>query len=136
MTEHVMRIGMLGCGNVGAAVARLLHEHGDDIALRIGCRLEIARVAVRDISRDRGVPVQPDVFTTDGGSIVDDPDIDIVCELLGGIEPARSLILRAFANGKSVVTASKELLANNGKELFDASDSAGVDLAFEAAVAG
>ncbi|MGZ8638301.1 MAG: homoserine dehydrogenase [Actinomycetota bacterium] len=136
VTEHVMRIGMLGCGNVGAAVARLLHEHGDDIALRIGCRLEIARVAVRDISRDRGVPVQPDVFTTDGGSIVDDPDIDIVCELLGGIEPARSLILRAFANGKSVVTASKELLANNGKELFDASDSAGVDLAFEAAVAG
>ncbi len=136
VTEHVMRIGMLGCGNVGAAVARLVHEHGDDIALRTGCRLEIVRVAVRDVSRDRGVPLGPEVFTTDGASIVDDPDIDIVCELLGGIEPARSLILRAFANGKSVVTANKELLANNGKELFDASDAAGVDLAFEAAVAG
>ncbi len=95
VTEHVMRIGMLGCGNVGAAVARLVHEHGDDIALRTGCRLEIARVAVRDLSRDRGVPLGPEVFTTDGASIVDDPDIDIVCELLGGIEPARSLILRA-----------------------------------------
>ena len=76
----------------------------------------------RAIARFRSTP---EVFTTDGASIVDDPDVDIVCELLGGIEPARSLILRAFANGKSVVTASKELLANNGKELFDASDAAG-----------
>ena len=125
VTEHVVRIGMLGCGNVGAAVARLVHEHGDDIALRTGCRLSITRVAVRDPSRDRDVPLDPGVFTTDGASVVDDPEIDIVCELLGGIEPARSLILRAFANGKSVVTASKELLANHGKELFDASDAAG-----------
>ena len=136
VSEQVVRIGMLGCGNVGAAVARLVHDHGDDIARRTGCRLEIARVAVRDVARDRDVPLSPEVFTTDGASIVDDPDIDIVCELLGGIEPARALILRAFANGRSVVTASKELLANNGKELFDASDAAGVDLAFEAAVAG
>ena len=136
MTERLVRIVMLGCGNVGAAVARLVDEHADDIALRTGCRLEIVRVAVRDTSLDRGVPLGPEVFTTDGKSIVDDPRVDIVCELLGGIEPARSLILRAFANGKSVVTASKELLANNGKELFDASDAAGVDLAFEASVAG
>ena len=80
---------MLGCGNVGAAVARLVHEHADDIALRTGCRLEISRVAVRDTSLDRGVPLSPEVFTTDGASIVDDPDVDIVCELFGGIEPAR-----------------------------------------------
>ena len=136
VNEQVVRIGLLGCGNVGAAVARLVHDHGDDIALRTGCRLQITRVAVRDVGRDRDVPLSPEVFTTDGVSIVDDPDIDIVCELLGGVEPARALILRAFANGKAVVTASKELLANNGKELFDASDAAGVDLAFEAAVAG
>jgi homoserine dehydrogenase len=136
VNEHVVRIGLLGCGNVGAAVARLVHDHGDDIALRTGCRLQITRVAVRDVGRDRDVPLSPEVFTTDGVSIVNDPDIDIVCELLGGVEPARELILRAFANGKAVVTASKELLANNGKELFDASDAAGVDLAFEAAVAG
>ena len=136
VNEQVVRIGLLGCGNVGAAVARLVHDHGDDIALRTGCRLQIKRVAVRDMARERDVPLAPEVFTTDGVSVVDDPDIDIVCELLGGLEPARSLILRAFENGKAVVTASKELLANNGKELFDASDAAGVDLAFEAAVAG
>ena len=136
VTEHLTRIGMLGCGNVGSAVAHLLHEHGDDIALRTGCRLAITRVAVRDPVRDRSVPLDPEVFTTDGASIVDDPDVDIVCELLGGIEPARSLILRAFENSKQVVTANKELLANHGEELFEASDTAGVDLAFEAAVAG
>jgi homoserine dehydrogenase len=136
VSERTVRIGLLGCGTVGAAVVRLVHEHGDDIALRIGCRLEVTRVAVRDLSREREVPLDPSAFTSDGASVVDDPDVDIVCELLGGIEPARSLILRAFANGKSVVTANKELLANNGKELFDAADAAGVDLSFEAAVAG
>jgi homoserine dehydrogenase len=127
------RVSACWGGNVG--VPSPDYASRDDIA-RQRCRLEIARVAVRDVARDRDVPLSPEVFTTDGASIVDDPDIDIVCELLGGIEPARALILRAFANGRSVVTASKELLANNGKELFDASDAAGVDLAFEAAVAG
>jgi homoserine dehydrogenase len=129
-------VGLLGCGNVGAAVIRLLHDHADDIAMRAGCRVEIARVAVRDLDRDRGVPVPRDAFTTDGVSIVDDPSIDAVCELLGGIEPARALILRAFANGKSVVTANKELLATDGQSLFEAADVAERDLYFEAAVAG
>ena len=136
MSERTVRVGLLGCGTVGAAVVRLVHEHGDDIALRVGCRLDVTRVAVRDLSRAREVPLDNGAFTSDGGSVVDDPDVDLVCELLGGIEPARSLILRALANGKSVVTANKELLANDGKELFDAADAAGVDLSFEAAVAG
>ena len=136
MSERTVRVGLLGCGTVGAAVVRLLQEHGDDIALRVGCHLEVTRVAVRDLSRERNVPLDPGVFTSDCGSVVDDPDVDVVCELLGGIEPARSLILRAFSDGKSVVTANKELLANYGKELFDAADAAGVDLSFEAAVAG
>lgn len=136
MTEQTVRVGLLGCGTVGASVIRMVHDHGDDIALRTGCRLEVTRVAVRDLERDRGVPLPAGVFTTDGVSIVDDPEIDIVCELLGGMEPARSLILRAFEHGKAVVTANKELLANAGKELFDAADAAGVDLSFEAAVAG
>jgi homoserine dehydrogenase len=136
VSERTMRVGLLGCGTVGTSVVRLAREHGDDIALRTGCRLEITRVAVLDLSRNRGVDLKASAFTTDGVSIVDDPDIDIVCELLGGIEPARSLILRALANGKPVVTANKELLATNGKELFDAADVADVDLAFEAAVAG
>jgi homoserine dehydrogenase len=127
---------MLGCGNVGAAVVRLLGDHADDIGRRAGCRLEVTRVAVRHLDRDRRVPLDRSRFTQDGGSIVDDPDVDIVCELLGGVEPARSLILRAFDHGKPVVTANKELLANHGRELFDASDARGLDLYFEAAVGG
>ncbi len=136
MTERTLRVGLLGCGNVGGAVLRLLEEHREDIARRAGCRLEVSRVAVRDAGRDRGVPLDGSRFTTEGAAVVDDPDVDIVCELLGGVEPARSLILRAFDHGKPVVTANKELLANHGRELFDASDAKGSDLYFEAAVGG
>ena len=136
MSERIVRVGLLGCGTVGAATVRLLHEHADDMASRTGCRLQVTRVAVRDPARERDVPLDGSAFTTDGVSIVDDPDVDIVCELLGGIEPARALILRAFERGKSVVTANKELIANAGKDLFDASDETGTDLYFEAAVAG
>lgn len=136
MGDRVLRVGMLGCGNVGGAVVRLLDEHADDIARRAGCRLEVTRVAVREVDRDRDVPVDRSAFTTDGRSVVDDPGIDIVCELLGGEEPARSLILRAFERGKPVVTANKELLATRGRELLDASEASGLDLYFEAAVGG
>jgi homoserine dehydrogenase len=136
MSERTLRVGLLGCGNVGAALIRLLHEHADDIALRAGCRLEVARVAVRDPGRDRGVPLSPERFTRDPQAVIDDPEVDVVCELIGGMEPARSLILAAFAAGKPVVTANKELLANGGRELFDAAEAAGVDLYFEASVAG
>jgi homoserine dehydrogenase len=136
MSEGTIRIGMLGCGTVGAATIRLLHEHADDIAMRAGCRPEVARVAVRDPDKDRGVPLRREAFTTDAASIVDDPEIDVVCEVIGGIEPAKELLLRALANGKSIVTANKELLATEGKELFDAADAAGLDLLFEASVAG
>src|SRR6187431_1935495 len=127
---------MLGCGTVGSAVARTLHEHADAIARRAGVRLQIARVAVRDLDRARDTPLSPDVFTTDGVSIVDDPDIDVVLELLGGLEPARSLVLRALAAGKPVVTGNKELLASAGAELEAAAHAGAADLAFEAAVAG
>jgi homoserine dehydrogenase len=127
---------MLGCGTVGAAVLRLLHDLGDDVARRAGVRLTVARVAVRDPARERDVPLAPDAFTTDVGAVVDDPDVDVVCELIGGRDPARELILRAFANGKSVVTANKELLASDGEALFAAADEAGRDLYFEASVAG
>jgi homoserine dehydrogenase len=136
MSERIVRVGLLGCGNVGAAAIRLLHDHAEEIALRAGCRLQVTRVAVRDPSREREVPIDAAAFTTDGAAVVDDPQIDIVCELLGGVEPARELILRAFAAGKPVVTANKELLANHGRELFDAADSRGLDLYFEASVAG
>jgi homoserine dehydrogenase len=99
-------------------------------------RLAVARVAVRDPGRDRGVPIGAEAFTTDVRAVVDDPEIDVVCELMGGRDPARELILRAFANGKSAVTANKELLATYGEDLFAAADEAGRDLYFEAAVAG
>jgi homoserine dehydrogenase len=136
MSERVMKVGMLGCGNVGAAVIRLLDEHRDDIARRAGCRLEVAKVAVRDPAKPRNVPLDPSRFVTDPLEVIDDPDVDIVCELLGGVEPAGALIKGAFDRDKPVVTANKELLATRGRELFDASDAKGLDLYFEAAVGG
>ena len=136
MAERVVRIGMLGCGTVGSAVARTLDEHADDIARRAGVRLAVTRVAVRDLDRERDVPLPREAFTTDGVSIVDDPAVDVVLELLGGLEPARVLALRALAAGKPVVSGNKELLAHAGAELEDAAHAAGVDLAYEAAVAG
>ena len=136
MSERVMKVGMLGCGNVGAAVIRLLDEHRDDIARRAGCRLEVAKVAVRDPAKPRDVPLDPSRFVTDPLEVIDDPDVDIVCELLGGVEPAGTLIKGAFDRDKPGVTANKELLATRGRELFDASDAKGLDLYFEAAVGG
>src|SRR5262245_53655189 len=136
MSERVLRVGMLGCGTVGAAVVRLLDGHRDDIERRAGCRLEVHRVAVRDPAKPRDVPLPPDAFVQDPMAVVEDPDVDIVCELMGGLEPAASLVLAAFDRDKPVVTANKELLANRGRELFDASDDKGLDLYFEASVGG
>lgn len=136
MSERILKVGLLGCGNVGAAVVRLLEEHRDDIARRAGCRLEVARVAVRDPGRPRDVPLDPARFVADPMQVVEDPDVDIVCELIGGTEPAGRLVLAAFDRDKPVVTANKELLATRGRELFDASDAKGLDLYFEAAVGG
>ena len=93
--RRTVRIGLLGSGTVGAAVIRLLHEHGDDVARRAGVHLEVVRVAVRDPGRDRGLPLAADRFTDDAGAVVDDPTIDIICELMGGVEPARGLLVRA-----------------------------------------
>ena len=136
MSERTIRVGMLGCGTVGAAVIRMLHEHADDIALRAGCRVEVTTVAVRDLDLNRDVPLAHEAFTTNGASVVTDPDVDVVCELIGGLEPARGLLLQAFAGGKPVVTGNKELLATAGAELFEAADAADRDLFFEASVAG
>ncbi|HYG71452.1 MAG TPA: homoserine dehydrogenase, partial [Actinomycetota bacterium] len=136
MSERVLRVGLLGCGNVGAAVIRLLEEHRDDIARRAGCRLEVAKVAIRDPSKDRDVPLERSAFVADPMAVIDDPSIDIVCELIGGLEPAGTLVTAAFDRDKPVVTANKELLANRGREMFDASEAKGLDLYFEAAVGG
>jgi homoserine dehydrogenase len=131
-----VKVGLLGCGNVGAALVELIDEQGDAIAARTGLRLEVTRVAVRSIAKERPVELEPGILTTDALAIVSDPGIDVVVEVIGGIEPARTLIRAALDAGKPVVTGNKELLANVGAELHDAAAAAHVDLLFEAAVAG
>ncbi|MGH9093601.1 MAG: homoserine dehydrogenase, partial [Acidimicrobiales bacterium] len=131
-----VRVGLLGCGHVGGALVRLLTADRDRIATRTGLRLELAAVAVRSVARERDVALSEGLLTTDAQSVVVRPDIDVVVEVIGGIEPARTLILAAIKAGKPVVTANKELLANCGSELFEAASTAGVDLLFEASVAG
>ena len=133
---QTVRIGVLGCGNVGAAFVQLVEAQRDTIERRTGLRLEVTRVAVRNLSAPRDVELAAGVLTRDAHSVVNDPDIDLVVEAIGGIEPARELILESLASGKPVVTANKELLANVGAELYAAADAAGRDLLFEAAVAG
>ncbi|HET6665335.1 MAG TPA: homoserine dehydrogenase [Acidimicrobiales bacterium] len=136
MTPEPVRVGLLGCGNVGAALVELIRTRSDDIAARTGLALEVARVAVRSTTKERSVTLPEGVLTHDAAGVVTDPDIDVVVEVIGGIEPARELTLDAIKAGKPVITANKELLANVGAELFAAADHAGVDLLFEAAVGG
>lgn len=135
-SSSVVRIGLLGCGNVGAALVQLVERQADVIEARTGVRLQISRVAVRNISRDREVELPEGVLTRDAHDVVNDPTVDVIVEVMGGIEPARELISTALSHGKPVITANKELLANVGHELWAQSDAAGVDLLFEAAVAG
>ncbi|NBU93130.1 MAG: homoserine dehydrogenase [Actinobacteria bacterium] len=130
-----LKIGMLGCGIVGSQVARLLIENKDDLSFRAGAELHLTKVGVRD-PKSKKYGIKDELQTADLKSIVTDPEINLIIEVLGGIEPARELILTALKNGKSVVTANKALLAKHGAELYAAADSANVDLYYEAAVAG
>ncbi len=142
MTEHktqsakpTIRVALLGCGVVGSSVARMLTENADDLAARIGAPVELVGIAVRRIGKDRtDLAVPEHLFTTDAADLV--TRADIVIEVIGGIDPARELILSAMAHGACVVTANKALLAEDGPTLYAAADAAGVDLYFEAAVAG
>ena len=131
-----VRIGLLGCGVVGASLVELLQERGAHIAARTGVELEIGPVAVRDVTRPRAVALDPSHFTDDPAAVVDDPSVDVVVELMGGVTPAYELVAKALSNGKPVITANKALLAAEGADLFAAADANGVDLLFEAAVAG
>ena len=131
-----MRIGVLGCGTVGTSLLALLERQSATIISRTGLSLEVSRIAVRDLSQKRSAVVGADAFTDDALSVVSDPSIDIIVEVMGGIEPARGLVLAALAAGKPVVTANKALLAAHGSELFAAAEAAGVDILFEASVAG
>ena len=127
---------MLGCGSVGSQVVRLLDEQAGDLAARVGAPVELVGVAVRRLDAARDVEVPAGLLTTDAMGLVTRADVDLVVEVIGGIEPARSLILAALDCGASVVTANKALLAEDGPTLFDAAEKAGRDLYYEAAVAG
>ena len=128
-------IGMLGCGVVGSQVAALLEKNNAELSTRAGAKLILKKIAVRDIKAARE-GINQSLFTTDAQSVIDDAEIDIIIEVMGGIDPARELILAAIKNGKSVITANKALLASHGADLFTAADNKGVDLYYEAAVAG
>ena len=130
-----LRVALLGCGTVGTEVARLITEQASDLRARVGRPLELVGIAVRRLNRHRP-GIDRDLLTTDAQSLVSRDDVDLVIEVIGGIEPARSLILTALEHGASVVTANKVLLAEDGATLFAAAEQAHADLYFEAAVAG
>ena len=132
-----LRVALLGCGAVGSQVFRLLSEQAGDLAMRVGAPLQVAGVAVRDPGgRARAAGVSPELVTTDAMRLVTRPDVDIVVEMVGGIEPARSLLLAAMETGKSVVTANKALLGADGAAMHAAARQHGADLFYEASVAG
>lgn len=131
-----INVGLIGCGTIGTGVAKILIENKDLLLSRIGAVLNLKYVADIDLETDRGIPFDDGVFISDAFKVVDDPDIDIVVEMIGGQGIAKDLILRAFDNGKPVVTANKALLAGHGNTLFRAAMENGVDLAFEASVGG
>ena len=134
--SDALRVALLGCGVVGSDVVRLLDAHREDLAQRVGAPVELAGIAVRRPTRDRDLPVDPALFTSDATALVNREDVDIVIEVIGGIEPARSLLLAALGRGASVVTANKALLAEDGATLYEAARRGDADLYCEASVAG
>lgn len=133
--KRVIKAALLGAGVVGSGVYELAQILAEDIEYKTGAALEIKKVLVRNLNKKRE-GIAEEVLTDNWKDIVEDPEIDIVIELMGGIEPARTYILEAIAAGKQVVTANKDLLAEDGRELLEASDAAGTDLLFEASVGG
>ena len=133
--DHI-EIGILGLGVVGSGTVALLESNRRDIERKIGLPFVIKRIAVRNLDKPRAVSVDRRLLTTNAGDIVDDPDIDIVCELIGGVDPAQSFVQRALRNGKQIVTANKEMIAKNGHALMEEAGRRGLDFQFEGSVAG
>ncbi|QCX28057.1 homoserine dehydrogenase [Nocardioides jishulii] len=136
MSNKPLKVALLGCGSVGSQVVRLLTEQAGDLEARVGAPVELVGVSVRRLDAPREVDVPAGLLTTDAEALVTREDVDVVVEVIGGIEPARTLILKALESGASVVTANKALLAEDGPTLFEAASKAGRDLYYEAAVAG
>jgi homoserine dehydrogenase len=132
--SKVVRIGMLGFGTVGTGAYRMLHDNQSAIAKKAGMPIAVTKIGIKDPNKER--EISSDIFTTDLESIINDPEIDVIVELMGGIEPAGNLIEKALANGKHVVTANKELIAKHGSRLVHLAKSKGLDLHYEAAVGG
>ncbi|HEY2381255.1 MAG TPA: homoserine dehydrogenase [Terriglobia bacterium] len=135
MKDHI-NIGIIGLGTVGTGTLRILRDNAELIRRRVGAPIEVTKIAVRNIHADRGITVDPALLTTNASAVVENPDIDVVVELIGGEEPAKTLILAAIARGKHVVTANKALLATHGPAIHMAARTAGVSVGFEASVAG
>jgi homoserine dehydrogenase len=136
MQMKTIKVGVLGFGTVGSGVVRLLLEQREMLSRRLGCDLVLARIADPDLERTRPVTVPRELLTTKAADILDDPEIDIVVELIGGLDPARDYMFTAIERGKHVVTANKALLAHHGNELLAAAAAKGMEIAFEAAVCG
>lgn len=132
----MINVGIIGFGTVGTGTAKILLENKDVLTERVGFEINLKKIATRDIHKERGIKLPEGILTSDVNSVLDDPEIQIIVELIGGITPAKDFILRAINNGKHVVTANKALLATHGIEIFTAVKRAGVEIGFEAAVAG
>lgn len=131
-----IQLGLLGFGTIGTGVVKLLMQNGQLLEDKLGARLVLKRIADLDTTTDRGVTLPPGVLTGNAHEVLDDPEIDIVIELIGGYEPARSFVLKAIGNGKQIVTANKALLAVHGDEIYAAAAGKGVEVLYEAAVGG
>ena len=131
-----IKFGLLGFGTIGTGVVRNFQRNAVTIQRRLGCELELVKIADLDIETDRGVELKSGVLSTDVEDVIGNPEVDIVIELIGGYEPAKSFILKAIANGKHIVTANKALMAVHGQEIITAADQQGVSVLFEAAVGG
>lgn len=131
-----IKVGLLGFGTIGTGVVRVLQKNSDLLRKRLGKPLELVKIADLDIISDRGVQLSSDILSTDVEAVISNPAVDVVIELIGGYEPAKTFILKAIANGKHIVTANKALMALHGQEILAAADKQGVEVMFEAAVAG
>ncbi|HBX24311.1 MAG TPA: homoserine dehydrogenase [Desulfotomaculum sp.] len=136
MSDDNLKIGLLGLGTVGRGVYRIITGNSESIKRKIGAGIEVKRILVRDTAKDRGLDLNPAVFTTNPEDIISDPEIRIVVEVMGGLEPTLDYVVRALKNGKSVVTANKDMIASHGKMLFEIAEANNADLLFEASVAG
>ena len=135
-TMKEISIGLLGLGTVGSGVVKIIENHQDKLAHQIGCPIKVKKVLVKDLGKTRAVQLAPDLLTTDASAIFDDPEIDMIVEVMGGVEETKEWLIKALRNKKHIVTANKDLMAIHGAELLREASKNGCDLFYEASVAG